>query len=192
MRLREEEDRSLDVIGRYLGCHPQVGSLLIEIVNASTGVVLSPRFCECLQVECAAHGVILICDECMTWGRDSIFMCRTPAYIKFRPDVIIMGKVGIGIVLVRDFNKNNVNQLNLNNRSRPVSADTPFVESTTCKGPHVDLNAVRKSPPVPDFLFAPLVEELLYYIEMGLVEFNWVVFNDQVWWQGSSLGLQNL
>lgn len=192
--LTQEEDVCLDSIERYLKSHPEVGSILIEIVNASTGVVLSPTFCGRLRIMCDQHRVILICDECLTWGRNGFFMCRTTAYIDFCPHVIIMGKVGLGIVLVKDWN-NSPSELNLDKKVRPASARSSYIECSTVLGRKADKNSVRKDPPVSDGNFAGLAEEVLHYIEQDLVKFEWKYLQgedgrEQAWWQGSSVGLK--
>ena len=195
-RLEAEETACLEVIDEYLRCNPYVvGSIVMEIVNAATGVVLSPTFCRQLQLICERHLVILICDECLTMGRNGFLTCRTEEYIDFAPDVIVLGKIGFGLTMVKDWSGSR-QKINLNERARPTSSQTAYVEcSTVQKGNVRDLNAVRKSPAVPDHTFAPYVEEILAYIEEEHIVLDWVRIKgpggkNKMWWQGSSAGLK--
>lgn len=122
-------------------------------------------------------------------------MCRSGAYIEFRPHAIVMGKAGVGVVLLRDWDRSD-KDLRLDEMSQPTSAKVTYVECSTVDDFKVDEEAVRKNPAVADVTLAPLVTELMDLIDAKLLEPAWVRLEGdpdpdtgecmQMWFQASS------
>jgi hypothetical protein len=81
---------------------PQPGSVMIELVATWGGFFIRPSYARALQALLQGLGVSLIVDECCTaWRCGCALLSRSDAY-DLQPDLITLGKWGLGFLLVKE------------------------------------------------------------------------------------------
>lgn len=160
-QLRQMDDRALQVYETFLAQNPgAVRMVFVELMLASSGLVISPHFAVKLREISHRHGVLVAVDECYTFLRVAGgLMCRSPSYREMMPDIVVGGKAGFGFWLAAqtrpsDWSQHTVPTIMQIVQPKNVSV---LVSDTSSEGAFVFR---RDIPPPPDAVWWPLLLEI--------------------------------